>query len=107
MEQAIADGAADLIGLGRPMCVMTNAPSRLLSGTEELPRYESQLALLPNWLSAMTRIKTVRSVATFAVQYWFYAQLDLLGKVGAANQDLSVMAAARRVLGLQKRLLKG
>ncbi len=107
MEQAIADGAADLIGLGRPMCVMTNAPSRLLSGTEELPRYESQLALLPNWLSGMARIKTVRSVATFAVQYWFYAQLDLLGKVGAANQDLSVMAAARRVLSLQKRLLKG
>jgi 2,4-dienoyl-CoA reductase-like NADH-dependent reductase (Old Yellow Enzyme family) len=107
MEQAIADGAADLIGLGRPMCVMTNAPSRLLSGTEELPRYESQLALLPSWLSGLSRIKTVRSVATFAVQYWFYAQLDLLGKVGAANQDLSVMAAARRVLSLQKRLLKG
>jgi 2,4-dienoyl-CoA reductase-like NADH-dependent reductase (Old Yellow Enzyme family) len=107
MEQAIADGAADLIGLGRPMCVMTNAPSRLLSGTEELPRYENQLALLPNWLSAMARIKTVRSVATFAVQYWFYAQLDLLGKVGTANQELSVMAAARRVLGLQRRLLKG
>ena len=107
MEQAVDDGAADVIGLGRPMCVMTNAPSRLLSGTEELPRYENQLHLLPGWLSGLGRIKTVRSVATFAVQYWFYAQLDLLGKVGKANPDLSVLAASRRVLGLQKRLLRG
>ncbi len=107
MEQAIEDGAADVIGLGRPMCVMTNAPSRLLSGTEELPRYENQLHLLPGWLSALNRFKTVRSVATFAVQYWFYAQLDLLGKVGQANPELSVAAASRRVLGLQKRLLRG
>jgi 2,4-dienoyl-CoA reductase-like NADH-dependent reductase (Old Yellow Enzyme family) len=106
MEQAVDDGAADVIGLGRPMCVMTNAPSRLLSGTEELPRYENQLHLLPGWLSGLGRIKTVRSVATFAVQYWFYAQLDLLGKVGKANPELSVLAASRRVLGLQKRLLR-
>ncbi len=107
MEQAIDDGAADVIGLGRPMCVMTNAPSRLLSGLEELPRYENQLKLLPDWLSGLTRIKTLRSVATFAVQYWFYAQLDLLGKVGQANPELSVAAASRRILGLQKRLLRG
>ena len=107
MEQAIDDGAADVVGLGRPMCVMTNAPSRLLSGTEELPRYENQLQLLPDWLSGLNRVKTIRSLATFAVQYWFYAQLDLLGKVGQANPDLSVAAAARRVLGLQKRLLRG
>ncbi|MCB1849140.1 MAG: NADH:flavin oxidoreductase/NADH oxidase family protein, partial [Halieaceae bacterium] len=35
MEQAVAGGGADLVGLGRPMCVMTDAPARLLAGLEE------------------------------------------------------------------------
>jgi len=36
MEQAITAGGADLIGLGRPLCVMTDAPERLLAGETEL-----------------------------------------------------------------------
>jgi 2,4-dienoyl-CoA reductase-like NADH-dependent reductase (Old Yellow Enzyme family) len=47
MKQAIESGGADVIGLGRPMCVMTDAPNQLLNGIDELPRYESQLALFP------------------------------------------------------------
>ena len=47
MEQAVAGGGADLIGLGRPMCVMTDAPARLLAGLDELPRYEQELSLFP------------------------------------------------------------
>ena len=42
MEAALENGA-DIIGLGRPMCVMTDAPNRLFSGLAELPRYESEL----------------------------------------------------------------
>ena len=107
MEQAIAGGGADLVGLGRPLCVMTDAPSRLLAGLEELPRYENELALLPPWLDFLTRIRTIRSVASFAVQYWYYAQLDILGREGRAQPSLSVFAAARRVMALQKQLLAG
>ena len=42
MEQAIEAGGADLIGLGRPLCVLTDGPARLLAGLEELPRYENR-----------------------------------------------------------------
>jgi len=38
MEQALRSGAADVIGLGRPMCVMPEAPKRLLGGIAFLPR---------------------------------------------------------------------
>jgi 2,4-dienoyl-CoA reductase-like NADH-dependent reductase (Old Yellow Enzyme family) len=106
MEQAIAQGGADAIGLGRPMCVMTDAPAQLLAGLEELPRYENELALLPACLMFLTKLKTVRSIASFSVQYWFYAQLDLLGREGRADASMSVFNGARRVLALQRQLLK-
>jgi len=70
-----------------------------------LPRYESQLSLFPQWLSFLTRIGAVRSIAGFAVQFWYYAQLDELGKHGRAQPGLSVFAATKRVMSLQKTLL--
>ncbi len=107
MEQAIRSGGTDLVGLGRPMCVMTDAPARLLNGLEELPRYEKELSMLPGWLSFLNRSKTLRTMGTFGVQYWFYAQLDELGRAGRAQPDMSVLVATRRIMGLQKRLLAG
>ena len=107
MEQAIEGGGADLVGLGRPLCVMTDAPAQLLTGLEELPRYENELALLPSWLNFLTGIKTVRAMASFAVQYWYYAQLDELGRTGRAAPAMSVFAATKRVMALQKVLLAG
>lgn len=106
MEQAISGGGADLIGLGRPMCVDTDAPARLLKGEETLKRYEDQLSLFPSWLSFLERIGTIRSVAGFAVQYWFYAQLDSLGHNGRAAPETSVFAATRATMEGQKRWLK-
>jgi 2,4-dienoyl-CoA reductase-like NADH-dependent reductase (Old Yellow Enzyme family) len=107
MAQAVSAGGADLIGLGRPMCVVTDAPAQLLGGLDELPRYENDLALLPPLLGFLNRFKTVQTLATFSVQYWFYAQIDELGRRGHANPAMSVMAAARRVMSLQKALLAG
>jgi hypothetical protein len=107
MEQAITGGGADLIGLGRPMCVMTDAPAQLLAGLEELPRYENQLALLPSWLSGLSRIKAIRPLTIFAVMYWYYAQLEELGRHGRAKPSMSVFAATKQVMGGQKALLTG
>jgi hypothetical protein len=103
MEQAIAGGGADLIGLGRPLCVMTDAPEQLLKGLAELPRFEAQLALFPSWLAFLNRITTVRTFASFGVQYWYYAQLEMLGNNGRAAPDMTVFAATRKVLAQQRR----
>jgi len=102
MEQAISAGGADLIGLGRSMCVLTDAPAQLLAGESALPRYESKLSLLPDWLSFLTGVSTLRTLASFAVQYWYYAQLDTLGRTGKAAPGMTVFAATRKVMAQQK-----
>lgn len=105
MEAVVTGGSADLVGLGRPMCVLADAPRRILAGDKELPRYEAQLSFFPPWLSFLSRIKTLRTIGTFGVQYWFYAQIDRLGHKGEAEPDLSVMAATAEVMKQQKRWL--
>ncbi len=106
IEQAIRTGAADLVGLGRPMCVDTDAPRQLLSGIEELNRYEDRLRGLPGWLSFLEKIGPVRVAAAFSVMYWYYAQMDELARTGKARPGLSVPGAYWRILSRHRRLLK-
>ena len=107
MEQVITEGSADVVGLARPMCVVTDAPKQLLEGLDELPRYEKELSLLPGWLAFLSEVKLVKMVATFAVQYWYYAQIDELGVAGKPAPEMSVFAATRRLMALEKKLLAG
>ncbi len=102
MEDAIASGAADVIGIGRPLCVMTDAPAQLMAGLSELPRLENELAMFPPWLSFLNRIDALRAMGTFGVQYWYYAQLEQLGQAGRIRDDLSVFAATRRIMQQQR-----
>jgi 2,4-dienoyl-CoA reductase-like NADH-dependent reductase (Old Yellow Enzyme family) len=106
MEQAIASGGADLVGLGRPMCVVTDAPKQLLEGLDELPRFEAELSLFPPWLSFLGKLKALRPLAIFGVQYWFYAQLDTLGNTGKPRPDMSVFAASKLLMSLQKKIMR-
>ena len=105
MEQAIASGSADAIGLGRPMCVMTDAPQQLLDGAQVLPRYEDTLQMWPDSLSFLNRSQVLRTLGTVGIQFWYYAQLDLLGRTGSAQPDLGVFAATRQVMSQQRRWL--
>jgi len=104
MEQALETGSADLIGLGRPMCVMADAPNQLLAGLDELPRYEDNLSLFPSWLSFLNTFKPLRALATFAVQFWFYGQIYAIGHRGQADDNLSVFAATKQNMALEKKL---
>jgi 2,4-dienoyl-CoA reductase-like NADH-dependent reductase (Old Yellow Enzyme family) len=106
MEQALENGAADLIGLGRPMCVMTDAPNQLMAGLEELPRYENYLSLFPAWLAWMGNVKILKAVAGFAVQYWFYAQIDSIGRTGSADPKITVLEATKQTMAAQNKLTK-
>ena len=105
MEQAIESGAADLIGLARPMCVDTDAPARLLEGDEELRRYENELSLLPGWMTFLEKVPLIKIVAVFSTMYWFYTQFHELAENGKPKQNLSVFEATRRHMKEEKRLL--
>ena len=106
MEQALESGSADVVGLGRPMCVMTDAPKQLMAGLDELPRFENELSLFPSWLEFFGKLKTLRAMAGFAVQYWFYGQIDAIGRTGQANPQLTVFKATQETMALQKKLTK-
>jgi 2,4-dienoyl-CoA reductase-like NADH-dependent reductase (Old Yellow Enzyme family) len=98
MLQALESGSADLIGLGRPMCVLTDAPRLVIDGLEQLPRYEDKLSLFPTWLSWLTKIKVFKALAGFAVQYWYFEQIDALGRTGKSDPELSVLAATKQTM---------
>ena len=104
MEEALQNGA-DVIGIGRPLCVMTDAPNRLMSDLDELPRYESELTFFPSWLEFLNRFKALRALSTFGVQFWFYAQLELLGQTGSTQPNMSTMTASKRIMAQQKEWL--
>ncbi len=106
MEQALQSGSADVIGLGRPMCVMTDAPNQLIKGLDELPRYEDSLSLFPKWLAWLGNLKMLKAVAGFAVQYWYYGQIDAIGRTGNANAKLTVFQATKQTMALQKKLTR-
>lgn len=102
MEQAISSGGADAIGIARPMCVLTDAPAQLLEGLDELPRYENELVMFPKWLSFLNKLKTLRLAGNFGVQFWYYAQLDTLGRTGKADTSITPFAATRMLLAHDK-----
>ena len=93
MNHVLETGGADMIGLGRPLCVDADGPNQLLDGADELVRYEDNLSLLPSWLMWLTRFNAVRTINSFATQFWFYEQIANIGRTGATDPKLTVFAA--------------
>ncbi len=93
MNHVLETGGADMIGLGRPLCVDADGPNRLLNGEDELARYEDNLSLLPGWLIWLTRFNAVRTINSFATQFWFYEQIANIGRTGATDPKLTVLSA--------------
>jgi 2,4-dienoyl-CoA reductase-like NADH-dependent reductase (Old Yellow Enzyme family) len=106
MNTALETGGADVIGLGRPLCVDTAGPAKLLAGAEELDRWESKLKLLPPWLSFLGGLKMLRAVEGFAVTYWYYAQIDAIARTGHANIGISPFKALLTIQNAGKAWLK-
>lgn len=106
MDYALASGAADIIGIGRPFCHMPDAAKRLFAGLDALPTPEENLALIPGWLGFLKRIQIFKAIDGFAAIYWFYSQLYALGRTGNTAPDRSVFAAFREVEATHKQLMK-
>jgi hypothetical protein len=88
------------------MCILPDAPKRLIAGMAMLPKQENHLELLPQWLASLRKFKMVRGIEGFAVQYWFYSQLYALGRSGRPKPDMTVFAAMREVEAYQKQWLR-
>lgn len=106
MDHALASGAADIIGIGRPFCHMPDAAKQLFAGLEALPTPEDDLALIPRWLGFLKRIQMFKAIDGFAAIYWFYSQIYALGRTGETVPRRSVFGAFREVEAAHKRLMK-
>ena len=93
MDEAIAGGHTDLIGLGRPMCVDTDLPRRLLSG---------------EWAQAVSYERRIDPPK--AGLAWFCRQLVCIGEGRPTEPDLDgaqAMAWYERSEADAARALKG
>ncbi|MEM9084295.1 MAG: NADH:flavin oxidoreductase/NADH oxidase family protein [Pseudomonadota bacterium] len=97
MEQAVDSGAADVVGLGRPLCVAADGAKQILEGADSLPTVEKELSLFPPILRFLNGVKALRAAAGFATQFWFYMQIYALGRTGQTDPGLSVFKAWRSV----------
>ncbi|MEZ5953122.1 MAG: NADH:flavin oxidoreductase/NADH oxidase family protein [Hyphomonas sp.] len=94
MNEAVAAGEADLIGLGRPLCVDPDAPARLLSGeAASIDGWEKHLRIGPGLLGPQSPLKLVKALNGFAGMSWYYEQLKLMGAGGAPDTRLGVLSA--------------
>jgi 2,4-dienoyl-CoA reductase-like NADH-dependent reductase (Old Yellow Enzyme family) len=106
VDHALSTEAADVVGIGRPMCVDTDAPHHLSRGLAELTRWENQLQMFPTWAGFVRRHPIARAIEGFAVLYWYYAQLYRLGRGEPPERKLGVFKAYREVDSTHRRLAR-
>jgi 2,4-dienoyl-CoA reductase-like NADH-dependent reductase (Old Yellow Enzyme family) len=96
MNEAIAAGEADLIGVGRPLCVDPAAPGKLLSGQQDaFDSWEKRLRIGPGILGPNSPIKLVKALNGFGAMGWYYEQLKRLGAGGEPDEKLGVFSGFR------------
>ena len=80
MEEALATGALDVIGLGRPLCVDPAAPVKLLNGViDRFEAPEREMKLNPAELPPGTDAAMQSAIQLWGVQGWFCLQILRLG----------------------------
>jgi 2,4-dienoyl-CoA reductase-like NADH-dependent reductase (Old Yellow Enzyme family) len=80
MQDALASGDTDLIGLARPLCSDPDAVRRLLGHTiDTLPADERRLHLAASgWRSAASPLMLMKMVNVLGAMGWYYGQIERL-----------------------------
>lgn len=100
MNDALAGGDVDMIGLGRPLCTDPEFPARILRGELEIaPDVESALRIGPGILGPNSRLATIKAINGFARIGWYYEQIYRLAD--GLEADLS-MSAFRALMAYEK-----
>ncbi len=94
MEEALASGACNVIGIARPLCVDPAIPAKLLSGEIEMaPSYEKTLRLGPDILGPASGVDMIRALNGFAVMAFFYQNLFRLADGRDAKEKMALLPA--------------
>lgn len=92
MDDALASGAIDVIGLARPFVVSPLIAKALLNGdVESVPSIEERLAKKPYWIGPRSPLFLCRLINIQGQQGWFYHQLRRMGKGKAPDLSMGVL----------------
>lgn len=105
MQAALASGAADVIGLGRPLCVDPDLPRKLLDGdAARCPAWEHKLNLGRGFFGPTSPLLLMRMVNIQGEVAWFYRQLIRLAEDRDPDTELGLIRALYRHLRDEQRL---
>ncbi len=94
MENALAKGEVDLVGVARPMCVDPELPNRLISAEiDQVPCYEQRLVLGTGWRGNNSSIEFIRAINAFGQIGFYYWQIIRLSKGLEPQTSLGVFRA--------------
>ena len=96
MEEALDAGVA-MIGLGRPLCVIPDAPKKLLAGAmDELPAFEAGLALGEGYWGPNSASDLIRAANGFAAMAFFYRNIIRMGEGAPPKRKMNLFLALIR-----------
>lgn len=93
MEEALVSGAADVIGLARPLCVDPDLPARLLSGAAGAPAWEATLRFGPGYFGPNSPNDIIKALNGFGAMAFFYENLYRLADGKAAKRRMALLPA--------------
>jgi 2,4-dienoyl-CoA reductase-like NADH-dependent reductase (Old Yellow Enzyme family) len=97
MEEAIATGATQVIGIGRPVCGDALSAKRLLTGeAPSLPTYEKRLRVGPGWLGPNSPLTLLKMINGWGAQGWYCLQLLRMGDGLEPDLRMTVLQAFRK-----------
>jgi 2,4-dienoyl-CoA reductase-like NADH-dependent reductase (Old Yellow Enzyme family) len=97
MDAALADGACDMIGLARPLCVEPDLPKRLLDDPQAVAQnFDSKLRLgASHFLGPQSPFRLIKSINGFGQQAWYCEQLRHLAQGQPPDMSLGILSALR------------
>lgn len=100
MEEAVASGVTDLIGLGRPLSSEPELPAKILAGTFSKARIaDIDLALGKKWLAPSSENRRIRHLNSFADVGWHCTQIERMGDGKDVEWSLSPLAGMLKFFG--------
>lgn len=94
MDAALSSGAADLIGIARPMCVDPDICAKLLSGAAaEAVRHENSLRLGGGFWGPNSTNATIKALNGFAAMAFYYENLYRLADGRETNEKMALLPA--------------
>ncbi|HEX3772463.1 MAG TPA: NADH:flavin oxidoreductase/NADH oxidase family protein [Polyangiaceae bacterium] len=108
MEEALADGRVDVIGVARPLCTEPDLPRRLIAKEAGAGRADEKgLRIGPGWLGATSSNAMIRGANAQAQTAWFYKQILHLANAEPLELSLSAASAVFQHFMRESRVQRG